>query len=161
MPLMFVAGDATAPDPARPGVLAHVCNDAGKWGAGFVLALSRRWPQPEREYRAWYAGRAGNDFALGAAQIVRVEAWLEVANMVAQHGLRSARNPVPLRLDALEQCLTRVATHATQTAADVHMPRIGAGLGGGRWEDIAGVIEGVFAGRPTRVIVYDLPTPHP
>ncbi|MEV6001124.1 Appr-1-p processing protein, partial [Streptomyces griseomycini] len=24
-------------------VIAHVCNDIGGWGKGFVLAVSRRW----------------------------------------------------------------------------------------------------------------------
>src|SRR4029077_8760714 len=33
-----------------------VCNDAGGWGKGFVIAVSRRWPEPERRYRAWHRG---------------------------------------------------------------------------------------------------------
>jgi hypothetical protein len=32
--------------------IAHVCNDRGGWGKGFVMAISQRWPQPEMEYRA-------------------------------------------------------------------------------------------------------------
>jgi hypothetical protein len=34
-------------------VIAYICNDLGGWGKGFVLAISRKWPQPERDYRDW------------------------------------------------------------------------------------------------------------
>ncbi|MGW4499908.1 hypothetical protein ACWENR_15015 [Micromonospora sp. NPDC004336] len=47
-PLRIIKGDATSPQAKGPKVIAHVCNDAGGWGKGFVLAVSRRWPQPER-----------------------------------------------------------------------------------------------------------------
>jgi len=30
----------------------HVCNGQGHWGAGFVMALSRRFKAPEAAYRA-------------------------------------------------------------------------------------------------------------
>src|SRR5262245_22379163 len=49
--LRIVRGDATAPRVDGPKIIAHVCNDVGGWGAGFVLAVSRRWPEPERAYR--------------------------------------------------------------------------------------------------------------
>jgi hypothetical protein len=51
-----VVGDATAPAGSGPRVIVHVCNDVGKWGRGFVLALSRKWAEPERRERAWYRG---------------------------------------------------------------------------------------------------------
>jgi len=43
----YVRGDATVPSVKGVKVIAHVCNDSGGWGKGFVLALSRRWPEPE------------------------------------------------------------------------------------------------------------------
>jgi hypothetical protein len=71
-PLRILRGDATSPQAAGPKIITHVCNDRGGWGKGFVLALSRRWPEPERDYRAWHRGRSGNDFALGAVRLIRV-----------------------------------------------------------------------------------------
>jgi O-acetyl-ADP-ribose deacetylase (regulator of RNase III) len=44
----YVRGDATVPSVKGVKVIAHVCNDSGGWGKGFVLALSRRWPEPEK-----------------------------------------------------------------------------------------------------------------
>lgn len=69
----YVRGDATVPSVKGVKVIAHVCNDIGGWGKGFVLALSRRWPEPEKAYRSWHRDRAANDFGLGAIQLVQVE----------------------------------------------------------------------------------------
>lgn len=51
-PLTFVRGDATNPQAKGPKVIAHICNDRGAWGKGFVLAISKRWPEPEAAYWA-------------------------------------------------------------------------------------------------------------
>jgi O-acetyl-ADP-ribose deacetylase (regulator of RNase III) len=63
MAISYLIGDATPPDRLGPGVIAHVCNDSGGWGKGFVLEISRLWPEPEAEYRRW--ARSGQDFGLG------------------------------------------------------------------------------------------------
>ena len=156
-PLTYTTGDATSPEGKGPRIIAHVCNDIGGWGAGFVLAVSRRWPRPEAEYRRWYADRANNDFALGAVQWVQVEPELWVANMVGQHGVRRAGGKPPIRYDALETCLTRLAERARELNASVHMPRIGAGLAGGRWEEIEPILLRTLCARDVRAVVYDLP----
>src|SRR5262249_36762158 len=98
-PIVYTRGDATAPQGEGNKIIAHICTDRGGWGKGFVGALSRRWPEPEAAFRAWYKGRAQNDFALGAVQYVQVEPVLLVANMLAQHGYPSTRQGAsdPLR----------------------------------------------------------------
>ncbi|WP_218034641.1 hypothetical protein [Acrocarpospora corrugata] len=50
----YLHGDATCPQAEGPKVIAHICHDQGGWGKGFVLAVSRRWPEPEAAYRRWY-----------------------------------------------------------------------------------------------------------
>ena len=92
VPLRIVKGDATGPQARGPKIIAHVCNDLGGWGKGFVVAISRRWPEPERAFRQWHRARAGNDFGLGAVQVVQVKPDVWVANMVAQRGIRTARS---------------------------------------------------------------------
>lgn len=154
--LTTVVGDATAPGGPRPYIIAHVCNDIGAWGKGFVLALSRQWPQPESEYRRWYRERAHNDFGLGAVQFVTVEDDLEVANMVAQRGLRRTAAGPPIRYDALGKCLDSLAEHAAARGATVHLPRIGAGLAGGDWDRIRHMIEEALSARSVRGTVYVL-----
>ena len=51
--LLALAWIGVQPQVSADGnkVIAHICNDGGGWGKGFVLAVSARWPEPEREYR--------------------------------------------------------------------------------------------------------------
>ncbi|GGJ45802.1 hypothetical protein GCM10010121_066360 [Streptomyces brasiliensis] len=50
--IKYVRGDATVPSGKGVKAIAHVCNDVGGWGKGFVLALSRRWPPGTAAARA-------------------------------------------------------------------------------------------------------------
>ncbi|MEU3773772.1 macro domain-containing protein [Streptomyces sp. NPDC032472] len=154
-PLQIIKGDATSPQAKGPKIIAHVCNDIGGWGKGFVLALSKRWPEPEADYRAWHRGRAGNDFGLGSVRLVRVRPDTWVANMVGQHGIRTGSAGVPIRYDAVERCLAALADHAVELDASVHMPRIGCGLAGGKWSRIEPLVRGALCERGVAVTVYD------
>jgi O-acetyl-ADP-ribose deacetylase (regulator of RNase III) len=151
IPIRYTVGDATRPTGTGPRVIAHVCNDVGAWGAGFVLALSRRWGEPEAEYRKAF----GPGLRLGAVQFVPVTGGLCVANMVAQRGVGSTR---PLRYRALAHCLASVGAWARDVGASVHMPRIGCGLAGGSWDLVSALVEESLSECDIEVTVYDLPT---
>ncbi|MGA5560400.1 macro domain-containing protein [Streptomyces platensis] len=153
--ISYIKGDATAPQGKGVKVIAHICNDLGGWGKGFVLALSWRWPEPEAAYRRWHRERARNDFGLGAAQFVQVGDRLWVANIVGQRGMRTGSKGPPVRYEAIDAGLERVAVKARELGASVHMPRIGCGLAGGKWSRV----EPLIGERLTRcgipVTVYD------
>lgn len=149
--ITYVVGDATLP-PTRPAIVAHVCNDAGLWGAGFVVAVSRRWPQPEAAYRRWH--RSG-PLPLGALQLVEVGEGLWVANLIGQRGVRRTGGKPPVRYGAVREALGTLAGEARQLGAAVHMPRIGCGLAGGTWSQIAPIVVETLDG--VAVTVYDLP----
>ncbi|MCF3129446.1 macro domain-containing protein [Streptomyces olivochromogenes] len=153
--ITFVRGDATVPSVKGVKVIAHVCNDIGGWGKGFVLALSRRWPEPEAEYRAWHRHRASNDFGLGAIQLVRAERYIWVANMIGQRGTRTGSKGVPVRYEAIDTALARLADEVIERGASVHMPRIGCGLAGGKWSRIEPLITERLVRRGIAVTVYD------
>ncbi|MEU7474018.1 macro domain-containing protein [Streptomyces sp. NPDC044984] len=153
--ITYVRGDATVPSAKGVKVIAHVCNDIGGWGKGFVLAVSRRWPEPEAAYRAWHRDRAANDFALGAVQLVRVERYVWVANMIGQRGVRTGSKGVPVRYEAIDTALGRLADRATELNASVHMPRIGCGLAGGKWSRVEPLITERLVRRGIPVTVYD------
>ena len=154
--IRYVRGDATQPQAKGNKVIAHVCNDLGGWGKGFVLAISRRWPGPEAEYRAWHRDRSKNNFGLGAIQVVQVDTYLWVANMVAQRGMKTGSNGPPIRYEAVRAYLSKLAVEAQGSRASVHMPRIGCGLAGGRWEEIEPIIIDELASKGVDVTVYDL-----
>lgn len=151
----YIQGDATQPQAKGNKIIAHVCNDLGGWGKGFVLAISKRWPEPEAVYRAWHKDRAKNDFGLGAIQIVQVEPYIWVANMVAQRGVKTGSSGPPIRYEAVRECLNKLAIEAERIGASIHMPRIGCGLAGGKWERIEPLILEELVGRNIETTVYD------
>jgi O-acetyl-ADP-ribose deacetylase (regulator of RNase III) len=155
-PIRFVQGDATAPQGNGIKIVAHICNDLGVWGKGFVLALSQRWIDPEQAFKRWYRERETNDFAIGAIQLIQMEVDIWVANMVAQHGIRTANGVPPIRYESLNGCLEKLASKATELNASVHMPRIGCGLAGGEWTKIEPIISRNLCERGICVTVYDL-----
>jgi len=157
MSINYVTGDATNPVSDGKRIIAHCCNDAGYWNAGFVRALSARYHQPERDYRRWSKTTGPIPFALGQVQFVKVKTGLCVANIIGQHGIRSHSNPKPIRYRALREGLARVRELALTHGASIHMPRIGAGLAGGDWKTIAEIIESELCSHGVNVTVYDLP----
>ena len=153
--IIYIRGDATVPSVKGVKVIAHVCNDIGGWGKGFVLAISRRWPEPEAAYRAWHRNRAANDFGLGAAQFVQVEPYVWVANLIGQRGTRTGSKGVPVRYEAIDAALAKLADKALELDASVHMPRIGCGLAGGKWSRVEPLVTERLVKRGIMVTVYD------
>lgn len=155
-PIVYLVGDATKPTGAGNKIVAHVCNDVGAWGKGFVLALSKCTPAPERAFREWFLGRERNDFALGAVQFVSVSSDIVIANMIGQRGIRALGGVPPIRYDAVETALQTVGKKALTENASVHLPRIGCGLAGGEWNKIEPLIEQQVCALIVPVFVYDL-----
>lgn len=86
--ITYLKGDATVLQVEGNKIIAHICNDIGGWGKGFVLAISKKWSAPEKNYRAWYKDGSQNDFVLGSSQIIQVTKDTFVANMIGQQGLK-------------------------------------------------------------------------
>lgn len=150
MNIHYIKGDATRPRGDGKKIICHICNDIGAWGAGFVLALSARWSEPEDSYRVM----SKDERKLGNVSIVEVEDDILVANMIGQRGVGCDENGLPpIRYTAVRAALKSVNDLATQINATLHMPRIGCGLAGGRWEDIESIIKEVVT---VNVYVYDL-----
>jgi O-acetyl-ADP-ribose deacetylase (regulator of RNase III) len=153
--ISYIKGDATCPQAKGPKIICHVCNDIGGWGKGFVLAISRRWKEPEAEYRAWHAAGKDARFSLGAVQMVQVEPYVWVANMIGQRGIKRGSSGPPIRYEALAACLQEVGAKALELGASVHMPRIGCGLAGGKWSKVEPLILEHICGHGVPVTVYD------
>jgi O-acetyl-ADP-ribose deacetylase (regulator of RNase III) len=153
----YVVGDATDPPRDEPGIIVHICNDIGAWGKGFVVALSRRWKQPEQRFRSWACGEGPVPYELGQVQFVPVEDNLWVANLIGQHGIRRQNGLPPVRYEAIQQGLKRIAEEAKARNAIVHMPRIACGLAGGTWDKIEPLIQAELIAKSIPVVVYDVP----
>jgi O-acetyl-ADP-ribose deacetylase (regulator of RNase III) len=155
--IKYIQGDATAPQAEGNKIIAHVCNDIGRWGKGFVLALSQRSREPEKAFHQWYAERHNNDYGLGAAQLVQIAPDTWVANIIGQHKIagRGDSGTPPVRYEAIQQGLARVAQKAKDLNASVHMPRIGCGLAGGTWDKVEPLIVAELSAQGISVYVYD------
>jgi len=167
-------GDATQPESDTDiTIIAHVCNDVGKYGAGFSGALERAYPGVEQIYREKFY----RDKSPVLGNIIMVERdpdnlWHKqyypdlkqkttIMHMIAQLDPHPRDGSCKLIYAALSQCLRTIADYVRKThvlgreICSVHMPRIGAGLAGGDWMQIEAIINLELRGIP--VYVYDLP----
>jgi O-acetyl-ADP-ribose deacetylase (regulator of RNase III) len=160
MTITYIKGDATKPIGDDKKLLVHVCNNCGKWGAGFVMAVSKRWEEPEKEYRKLGVKIPENFRQLGTNQYVKVDSKEEliVVNMIAQNGYNTMHRGYKDRLDydKLETCLKDVNKYAMTNNYSVHMPKIGSGLACGRWTEIEKLIKKVFD-PSVQVVIYSWP----
>jgi len=154
--IKFVKGDASMPEGSSLRYVLQVVNNEGKYGAGFSGALSARWPKIESEYRSWWRSRYGK-LQLGDIQTLQILSDLVVINMVAQNGTVSPDNPKPIDYDALRECIAKAGKEISQFNASVHIPRIGCGLAGGKWEEVEKIVTDELLKRGINVTVYDLP----
>jgi O-acetyl-ADP-ribose deacetylase (regulator of RNase III) len=75
--------------------------------------------------------------------------------MIAQRDVRVCDGVPPIRYAALKECLITLNHDAKELRASVHMPRIGCGLAGGRWEMVEPLVRKTLS--CAEVFVYDLP----
>merc|ERR1711884_240153 len=88
--LHYVSGNAVIASFGKgQKVIAHVCNDQGRWGKGFVMAITDRWGKgPGKQYRQWHKAGGDAGFRLGAVQMIELTPALMLANMIGQNGIR-------------------------------------------------------------------------
>lgn len=156
---LYYEGDVT--EMPNNSILAHVCNNAGGWGAGVVLAISKKWPKPETAYRKWAkrCHQRGESLPLGQVQFVRVSDNQWVANMIAQTLQPCpSKDNIPLQYGALRSCLQQISVFADSHDLSIVGPRFGAGLAGGDWNKIELLIRETVL-PTTAVTIYDYSSP--
>ena len=160
-------GNAVEPQGDGLKYIIHVVNDIGAWGSGFVLAISKKWAEPERSYRNWatndtYQNPASN-FKLGQIREVKVEDDISIINMIGQRNIGKdivivgdiTNTIYPIRYEAIRECLMRVAALAKNNNASIHCPKFGAGLAMGDWTKIAQLIHEQLSCCDIPVTVYN------
>lgn len=152
----FLRGNALEPRGEGCKLIAHVVSDATpNWGGrGFAIALKKKWPNAQDEFRRWAA--SSRHLQLGQVHFCEVEPGIEVASIISQHGYGRSAAP-RLRYAALEVGLHSLASKATENQATVHMPRIGTGQAGGSWMMVHELISTTLLAANVPVTVYDLP----
>lgn len=155
----YIEGDlfAAINDHQNTTIIPHIVNSEGRWGAGFVLPLSKAYPKTREYYIKWFEARHSdvdlNDednieafhtgtFALGHVQTVFVKPDIAVANMVSQ----TLGGKRPLSYKYLGRCMERVASYCKGLVLTGKTPRIvcpmfGSGLAMGNWNFIEQLME--------------------
>jgi hypothetical protein len=160
--LRTVKGDATDPQREKSNeivIIPHVCNNQGGWGAGFVLALSKKWEEPEREYRG-YCDFNKSFPILGKVCYAKIHDHLVIANMIGQEGTVSAENSIPIKYKALVSCMSEVFNyieiikHQTSSPVVIHCPKFGSDLAGGNFDFILELIREIWIEQGIDVVIY-------
>lgn len=156
-PITYLKGDVRNSTVQGNKILAHVCNNCGAYGKGVALAIKEKWPIACNEYKKWANSKSSNrPFQLGQVQFVKVEKDLVVANMIGQHGLGIQNGIPPIRYEAIDECLKKVAEIALKYKAILISPRFGCGLAMGKWEEIEKLIVENLCKKDIEVYIYDL-----
>ena len=134
--IQYVQGRAELPINSDINtIVAHICNNSRKWGAGFTESIDRIFPEVGKEFLS-------KPRQLGDVNLFILEDFpLAYANMVAMNGTRSISNPHPLQMDALAICLEKVYKWSLDSGYIIQMPMIGSGLANGKWDEISDLIE--------------------
>lgn len=163
--IQYITGNALEPIGDKVNkIIAHVCNDQGKWGSGFVVPLGKKFPLAEESYRNQ------DEYKLGSGKLVAYAGYpgIHVFNMIGQHMLRrDEEGHPPIRYDAVWKCLRTlredwkynrycVSRIGNVESRSWHLPRIGCGLAGGSWSIMREIIKDALQGED--VYVYTLPS---
>lgn len=152
----YVRGDATNPRGDGNKIIAQVVNDkTPRWGAGFALAIWRKWPSVQKQFEQWANERKSN-LSLGNIHSAEIDQVTVLISMISQRGYGESSKP-RIRYSTLKICLEKVAQIAKQWQASIHLPRIGSGQAGGDWRIIEELIEDSLCKQGLKVYVYTLP----
>lgn len=164
--IKHVKGDVCKSDVKGLRILTHIVNSAGKWGSGVVIPIGLKWPNVKKEYIDWYNSTSHPceffdrdvPWLLGEVQFIQADNETIVANMLAQKcpGLCETINGkqwFPIRYEALEECMGRVAEFAKKNDATIISPWFGTLRSGGSKDIIKLMIEKIW--NDIDVVMYE------
>lgn len=129
--------------------IGHGCNCVGAMGAGIAVEFRRRFPDMYEQYRELCAK---GDFQLG-------DIFVWEAPGVVVYNLATQPIPQPsATLDAIDTSIrAALADAASRGLPRLGVPRIGAGLGGLTWVDVAEVLANAGEESPVELVAVSLP----
>lgn len=140
---LFTAQDVQA--------LAHGCNCAGAMGRGIAVGFKERWPEMYQEYRS--RCRSG-EFTPGTVFPWVTPEGVTVYNLGTQSHWRR-----PAQIEDVTRAVDAMCAHAADHDIwRIGMPRVGAGLGRLKWDDVEKSMAPIFRRYGVTAIVYQLPT---
>lgn len=135
--------------------IVHGCNAHGVMGSGVAKIVREKYPQAFTVYAKHIEAYMTPSAVLGKISISYEPDGKTIINAVTQLGY--GKNGKYVSYDAVWDCFVDIAIHCSMhNISEIAMPKIGAGLGGGRWSIIEAIILEVFKGSEITVKVYEL-----
>ena len=133
-------------------IVPHICSNNNIFTGSFAGYIAEYYPIVKENYHMSIGSQK-----LGNTQFV--ETYTEplyrhkiiFANMIAQNGLRSVKNPRPINYAALVYSMSMVKNYIKNfknnnenTSVELHCPKFGCGSSGGDWNLISKLIEDIW-----------------
>ena len=118
------------------GIIMHGCNCRGVMGSGVALAVKKKYPNVFQQYRNLCNDVDEQSKLLAYSQYIRLNSELWIINAFTQDGFGGQSRNVSY--DAVNDIFSDFAR--LSSGWTLHIPKIGAGLGGGEWEIIEAII---------------------
>lgn len=135
------------------GLIVHGCNCQGVMGAGIAWEIKNRFPEAFHIYDQVHRSRG---LKLGEISWSEVSPNKFIVNANTQDGF--GRDHRQVSYDAIADCFAEVVkladtleTHR-KVKLEIIFPMIGAGLGGGNWKVISGIIDAVIPDTMSKVL---------
>lgn len=140
--IKYVKGDIF---DSNADVIAHGVNCAGGFGSGVAGQIAKLYPIVRESYLEKYRDRG---WKLGDVQFVHYKyqsVWTSkvIANCATQQEFLP-RGQQHADYNAIRSCLKQIKKYAILHKLTVAIPKIGAGLAGGDWNIIEGIVDDVF-----------------
>ena len=147
--MKYITGDLL---DVTEGIICHGCNLSGGFGSGVAGAIARMYPSVRENYHANY-----RDKFLGDISGLEVIDGLYILNCYTQQGYGRDKNVQYASYDAVRDSMVKVIDMAnTLGIKQVHIPRIGAGLGGLNWEIVENVLRNLEIHYGMEFVVHSL-----
>jgi O-acetyl-ADP-ribose deacetylase (regulator of RNase III) len=118
--------------------IVHGCNAQGVMGKGVAKLVRDLYPQAYEDYRAKWV--RNNALIVGSVHFVNCGTKTIINAITQRHFAKAYNDPTRyVSYDAVAECMA--AINKTIPGQQLAMPKIGAQLGGGKWEIIESIIE--------------------
>jgi O-acetyl-ADP-ribose deacetylase (regulator of RNase III) len=145
----------TTPDK----IIAHGCNAQGVMGSGVALLVKQKYPWAYDYYKKCVRTSPWDDvhteYFVGNLYPV-MQDGITIANCITQNYYGRDPSVRYVSYDGVDRCMKALSMHMFENNFhSVSMPKIGAGLGGGKWPIIASIVRVQLVARGLNVNIYD------